>query len=116
MNNIQNSQLTVVIIAGTGRSSLFVAAGKQTPPAALRTGDDQLEPGEILSIARRGQTLHVVSGCAWITFDGQDMTLLAGQEMVLEPGADAAVVSALESEPLVYRIYTKFEGSERDLV
>jgi hypothetical protein len=107
MNSVQNSRLTVIIIGG---SPVVVRTGEPTLPAALKAGDNRLEPGEILSIARRGQTLRVVSGCAWITLDGQDLTLLAGQDMILEPGKDAAVVSALEEEPLVYRLYDEPES------
>ena len=40
----------------------------------------------------------------WVTFAGEDRVVLAGQHVLLEPGADAAVVSALGGEPLVYRL------------
>ncbi len=107
MNNIQNSGLTVVIIASSGKPAMLIVAGERTPPAALRPGERGLAPGEILRIARAGQTFHVVSGGAWITFDGQDKIAVAGQKVALEPGPDAAVVSALGDEPLVYRLYEK---------
>jgi len=45
-----------------------------------------------------------VAGGAWVTFAGQDAIVLAGQTIALEPGTDAAVVSALGDEPLVYRV------------
>jgi len=109
MNIVRNKHLTVVIITGTGRTPLVVATDEKTPRAALKTGDNRLEPGEALSLTRSGQTLRVVSGSAWITFDGQDTTLLAGQEMILEPGKNAAVISALEEEPLVYRLFDAHE-------
>lgn len=102
MNAVQNNKLTVVIVAN---SRMFVVSGEQTPSAELRPGEYQLVPGETLNIPRMGQLLRVISGCAWITFDGEDMILSAGQEMVLQPGEDVAVISALAGEPLVYRVY-----------
>ena len=56
------------------------------------------------TIKRAGQTLRVIAGKAWITFDGEDRLVLAGQEIVLEPDLDAAIMSALGDESLVYRI------------
>jgi quercetin dioxygenase-like cupin family protein len=64
----------------------------------------QMEWGDARSIERTGQTLCVLSGCAWITVDGLDLIVLAGEKIVLEPGIDPAVISALESQPLVYRL------------
>ena len=105
MNSVRYNKLMVVIIGETGRPATFIVADKQTLPATQRPGEHWLAYGETVSITRAGQTLRVVSGNAWITFDGEDKTLLAGQHMVLEPGGDVAVVSALGDEPLVYRIY-----------
>ncbi len=104
MNTIQNRHLTVIILGGSRRSPLVVAAEEPAPCAVLNAGDNRLEPDETLSIARRGQTLCIVSGCAWVTLDGQDTTLLAGEEMILNPGKDAAVVSALEEQAVIYRL------------
>ncbi|HEX3051514.1 MAG TPA: hypothetical protein VHP83_12715 [Aggregatilineaceae bacterium] len=61
-----------------------------------------LEVGEAQSIERLGQTLSVLSGVAWISFDGLDLMVAAGEEIVLVPGLDAAVISPLEAQPLVY--------------
>lgn len=105
MNSVRNNKLTVVIIGNTGRPSTFIVANKQALPATQRPGEQWLAYGETMNIRRSGQTLRVISGSAWITFDGEDMTLEAGQHMVLEPGEDRAVVSALGDEPLVYRMY-----------
>jgi len=83
---------------------VFVAPRERTQRATLRQGDVRLEPGEVRRIARAGQRLRVVAGGAWVTFAGQDAIVLAGQTIALEPGTDAAVVSALGDEPLVYRV------------
>jgi hypothetical protein len=105
MNSVRSNRLTVVIIGATDKPATFIVAGKQEPVVTQRPGDHYLAYGEIASFTRVGQTLRVISGCAWITVDGEDKTLLSGQQMILEPGEDAAVVSALGDEPLVYRIY-----------
>lgn len=106
MNTVQNSKLTLIILGGEGQPPFVVAAREQAaPPAVLRAGEDRIVPGETSRIARAGQTLRVVSGCAWITFGGEDRIVLPGEDVLLEPGDDAAVVSALEETPLVYRLY-----------
>ena len=109
-NTRRKGGLTVVIIAD-GQPAVFVGPRERTHRATLRPGDVRLEPGEVRRIARAGQTLRVVAGGAWVTFAGQDTIVLAGQTIALEPGADAAVVSALGDEPLVYRV-TGNEHSE----
>ena len=94
----------VFVITGTGESRTFIVENEPTPPLTLLSGEHWLEYGDVANIKRTGQKLRVIAGKAWITFDGEDKLVLAGQETVLEPGLDAAVMTALEDEPLVYRI------------
>ncbi len=61
--------------------------------------------GNVHSLERQSQILHVVSGNAWVTFDAQDFILQSGDEITLSPGRDIAVVSALGEQTLVYKIY-----------
>lgn len=63
-----------------------------------------MAPGEVHSLPRRAQTLRVVSGDAWVTFDGEDYCVNSGQEIRLAPGRQPAVVMALGGIPLVYEI------------
>lgn len=95
----------VFVITGTGASQTFIVRNEPTPPFTLQSGEQGLAYGDVATIKRTGQTLRVITGKGWITFDGEDKVVLAGQEIVLEPGIDAAVVTALEDEPLVYRLY-----------
>ena len=81
----------VVPSNGTHRSSRI----KQTT---------QLQRGEARSLRRNARHLRVVSGHAWITFDGQDMYLDSDQELTLSPGRSHAVVVAIGDHPLVYEI------------
>ena len=64
-----------------------------------------LSRGNVHAIYRKSQVIHIVFGNAWITFDGQDFILHGGDEIVLTPGADKAVISALGDQSLVYQIY-----------
>lgn len=104
MSALPNRRMTVVILDESRRPLVFVVGGEPTPPATLRPGEHYLPCGEVARIPRTGQRLRVVSGYAWITFDGLDFTLLPGEAMALPPGDDPAVVSALEGQPLVYRL------------
>ena len=64
----------------------------------------QLGPGGARSLRRNSQVLRVISGNAWITFDGKDMYLDCDEELSLVPGRSHAVISALGDHPLVYEI------------
>jgi hypothetical protein len=108
----QEGGVTVIVITGADRPAIFVPVAGRARSAATRRGDLWLAPGEAQSFARAGQTVQVVSGGAWVTFGGQDTIVLPGQQVVLEPGPDAAVVSALGTEPLVYRLIDRPEESE----
>ncbi len=97
------SKLIVFFIAGAG-SQVSIVSSDYTAPAMLQPVERVLGYGDIVSINRMGQKLRVISGSAWITFDGEDMFVLAGEEIVLEPGMYPAVISALKGQPLVYQI------------
>jgi hypothetical protein len=48
--------------------------------------------------------LHVVSGWAWITRNGNDLILKAGERCYLQPSPNGVCVSALYSKPLTIAI------------
>ena len=61
-----------------------------------------LKDGQPFSVERRNQVLRVLSGKAWLTFDGKDFVLERGQKLRLSPGRDRAVISGLGSESLLF--------------
>ncbi len=63
-------------------------------------GSTQMRPGGLYSLQRRGQTVQVGRGRAWITFDGEDHILEPGDRLRLPQGKDRALVSALGTAPL----------------
>lgn len=62
----------------------------------------ELMKGYVRDEKRESQVLRVVSGNAWVTIDGEDVVLKAGEELKLSRGKHDAVVSPAGSEPLVY--------------
>ncbi len=56
---------------------------------------ERVAPGGLYSVARRGQTIQVRRGRAWITFEGMDHILEPGDMLRLFQGEDPALVSAL---------------------
>jgi mannose-6-phosphate isomerase-like protein (cupin superfamily) len=66
-------------------------------PTRLRLGI-----GNVHTLRRAAQRIHVVAGSAWISLDGDDIVLQRGQSVVLPAGQHAPVISATGHEPLVY--------------
>lgn len=50
------------------------------------------------------ERVRIVSGRAWLTHEGSDIFLDAGQEYMLKPSVYQAVISSLEVEPLVVEL------------
>jgi mannose-6-phosphate isomerase-like protein (cupin superfamily) len=69
---------------------------------ALTQSKIELMKGFVRTEKRVSQVLHVVSGTAWITMDGEDTILNPGDALKLSHGKYKAVVSAAGGEPLVY--------------
>lgn len=78
----------------------------QTAPAA---GESSLEvfkltKGNTRKLPQTCQLIRVVSGCAWISIDGQDIIVESGNEIHLAPGDYAGVISNLCDDLLVYSL------------
>lgn len=65
---------------------------------------EKVEKGFARDEKRESQLLHVVSGTAWVTMDGNDILLKAGQDVKLSRGKYNAVVSNVGHVPVVYEI------------
>ncbi len=64
----------------------------------------RLEVGDVAVLPRADQVLHVISGCAWITLNQDDIIVQGGDKVTLYPGKYAPVISAMGSRQLVYEI------------
>jgi mannose-6-phosphate isomerase class I len=65
-----------------------------------------LAPGTVQTLHRSAQIIRVISGCAWITYGGEDYVVNAGAEIVLKSGQDAVVIGSALSHSLVFEIQT----------
>ena len=83
----------------------FTTVKTSAVPSKLRQPQGiYLKRGNVHSIRRESQVVRVLSGCAWITFDGQDVFLKRGEKTCLPPGEDTALISAMGNSPLVFSI------------
>ncbi len=76
--------------------------------SSVKTKEDHafrivLLPGELLRVPKKHRALRVVSGSAWISHNGFDQALTAGEIMPLERTRYDALVSA-EGQPLFLEI------------
>ncbi len=92
------SSLDLSLLLSTGERSTLIGAG----PAPLRL---VLLPGEVLRMPHRGrQHLRVLAGTAWVTRSGIDMVISAGESAAVPASRDAAVISGLGSDPLLFEV------------
>ena len=53
----------------------------------------------------RSQIVRVISGAAWISFDGRDFVVEAGQAIQLQPGGDnTAAICGLRRRPVIFEV------------
>jgi len=65
-----------------------------------------LEIGDVAVLPRIDQVIRVISGCAWITMNEEDIIVKSGERVTLYPGKYAPVISAVDNGQLVYEIIT----------
>jgi hypothetical protein len=61
--------------------------------------------GELYRLPRACKGVRVISGYAWITSSGQDITLTQGEHISFSSDNDFVLVSTLRQEPLVFEIW-----------
>jgi hypothetical protein len=72
-----------------GRHMLAVTAETPCPEYQLPAGKHRV---------------HVVAGCAWVTYDGKDVIVEAGHHLTLICKRDGIVISGLGAQPLIFDI------------
>jgi len=66
-----------------------------------------LPPGRLTRLPGDVHTVRVLAGHAWITHEGRDIVLDAGDECMLAPDRDFALASAVGDAKLVLEIRRK---------
>ena len=64
-----------------------------------------LYKGEVCRLPRACQGLRVLSGRAWVTVDGKDITLNRGEQMAFAAPKDFALVSAIQNTSLIVEVW-----------
>lgn len=64
-----------------------------------------LSQGETRHIKTDAQTIHIVSGQAWVSYEGEDHILKSGDLLAISKGDYAAVISPLGNHDLVYELF-----------
>ncbi|MBZ0317238.1 MAG: hypothetical protein K8L91_12520 [Anaerolineae bacterium] len=63
-----------------------------------------LPVGRHLSLKAHGQTLVVLNGSAWVSFDGADFILRRGESVTLNTSPLSACVSAVGDKPVMLEV------------
>jgi len=64
----------------------------------------QINPGDAYRLNNAPQVIRVVSGSAWISYDGKDVVLRKGRNMYLPKIAFPAVLSPIGEIPVLLEI------------
>jgi hypothetical protein len=70
-------------------------------PVALRLA---VYPDEVYRLPQAGERVRVVSGRAWLSAQGEDITLGPREQITLTVSDEAALVSALHRAPVVLEV------------
>ncbi len=60
--------------------------------------------GEARRLPKTFREFKVLSGCAWVSFAGEDSVLIPGDTASFDLNADIAVISAMGHSPLVIEV------------
>jgi hypothetical protein len=66
-----------------------------------------VNPGEVYRLTAAPQMIRILSGSAWITFNGQDMVLRKGRNVYLPTTENAGLVSAIGHAPVLFEIHPR---------
>lgn len=61
-----------------------------------------LSAGQVLRLKNTIREINVISGCAWVSYAGQDMVLKAGDRASFELDHDIPVISAVGESSLLF--------------
>jgi hypothetical protein len=60
-----------------------------------------LYKGEVFRLPQRFKEIQILSGRAWLTMNGKDILVEAGQKVSLATGKDIALISTVRDVPVV---------------
>lgn len=63
-----------------------------------------LRRGEVYPVTMCYHTLRVISGVAWLTQLGEDIIVEAGQLLLVAPGRQSTLVSALSQDTVTFEL------------
>jgi hypothetical protein len=81
--------------------SMFSSRNIAASPVLMRL---MLCAGEVYRLPQAGEQLRVVSGQAWLTAQGRDVVLSAGDEVILPASVEAALISPIDHTALVLEV------------
>ena len=64
-----------------------------------------LYKNEVLRLSEECKEIRVLSGNAWLTINGEDITLIQGEKRLITPNKDMVLISTLRDTPLVFEAW-----------
>jgi mannose-6-phosphate isomerase-like protein (cupin superfamily) len=92
------------MMSASERLVMAHTAHMKAQPTGARRHINYLHKSMTRRHGRTGQCLRVLAGRAWITLDGRDILLRAGEDYRLNAGTFDAVVSSADGRALVYEL------------
>jgi quercetin dioxygenase-like cupin family protein len=70
----------------------------------IRPDAIQVNPGDIHRLNNSAQTIRILSGSAWVTYDGKDIVLRKGRNIYLPVTTFPALLSAFGKAPVSFEV------------
>ncbi len=81
---------------------MMVLEGRRELLAAMK--QFTLVRGETRRLPNSFNAIHVISGCAWVSYKGEDSILIPGDTLTFTSDRDFPVVTAMGRVPLVFEV------------
>ena len=85
------------------RLAISPTEGRTANPVIV-TRSMTLNKGDVVRLPRAIRDVWVVSGRAWVTYNGKDIVLTNGERASFARGKDAVVITSMGKAPLVLEI------------
>lgn len=85
--------------------SMMAGPYRKVSGTEVKVQTQRLDGRDVRKMTNVAQVVRVVAGSAWITLNGEDIFVNRGEQVQIEPGEYAPVISGVNGRSVVYEIW-----------